>query len=364
MCAGTESRPKVGSDGNTGQADLPCVETVSGSASKTGPAYLIASRPQPIASAQTRMVEGLGYLIANRSTPRPIAGYPLTGSGKRGTNQGDDSMLRVIAVMILGAVLAGCAAQQQRELNNAYASGQTAKQLAATACAQSDDVTGCMLGLAAVFGGGGNNAPPVVQSDLATVLNSSVLGAVVGAVRDVRVASSQERTQIASINANAQTQQAQIGAFASVATGGFSALQQATSTGYAALSSVAGSGFGAIESVAIAGQQSQADTSAAGFGALAQISIASSQAGADALAAFAAQPPTYQLGAGAVLQTGAGQIEQVGRDNRSSRECNATSNATASGSSAGTASGTTGPFAQGGSLGFYPQSVPSLECGG
>ncbi len=272
---------------------------------------------------------------------------------------------RGMALILLCAALAGCAAQQQREVNAAFASAQTARQNAAVACASSPEVASCMLGLAAVFGGGAANSPPVVRSDLDVVLNSSVLGAGIGAVRDVQVARSSERAQIAAVQATAATQQAQTAAFATVASAGVNAVSNTAAAGFTAVEATAGAGFTALGNVAGTGFQSME--------ALGSNAAAAAGSSSAAWAATVANlPPTFQLGSGAVFgdgnttQNGAGSIDQstVGRDRDVTRNCTASTTSAVTNSQAGSTSGTTG--AVGGQLGFapYPQLPASNECGG
>ena len=134
--------------------------------------------------------------------------------------------LALIAALALG----GCAANQQRAVNDAYASGQQAKAQAVAACAQSSRVASCMLGVAVAFGGSGSDSVPVVQSDLSAVLNSSLLGTVAGVVgqvkqsnnaRDVAIAQTGASVAIAQSGDARQvaTMQAATGANAAIATG-------------------------------------------------------------------------------------------------------------------------------------------------
>ena len=156
-----------------------------------------------------------------------------------------------IALALIAALaLAGCAANQQRAVNDAYSSGQQAKAQAVAACAQSSRVASCMLGVAVAFGGSGSDSVPVVQSDLSAVLNSSLLGTVAGVVgqvkqsnnaRDVAIAQTGASVAIAQSGDARQvaTMQASTGANVSIASGGFNALgNSATSANYASAANV------------------------------------------------------------------------------------------------------------------------------
>jgi hypothetical protein len=142
---------------------------------------------------------------------------------------------------------------------------------------------------------------------------------------------------------------------------GYTVLGQTSASGYQALSHTSQAGYQAIENTAVEGFRS-IETISEGF--------------ETGLIVLANQPPTYQLGDGSMIvtgndntsQTGSGQIDQsaVGgdRDVVRSVNCTSTASSSASGSSSGAASGTTGPFAQGGALGFYPQAPATNDCNG
>lgn len=154
-----------------------------------------------------------------------------------------------IALALLLA-LTGCAANQQRAVNDAYASGQQAKAQAVAACAQSSRVASCMLGVAVAFGGGAGDSVPVVRSDLDVVLNSSVIGAGIGAASQiiqsnnakdvaieqtkagVEIARSGDARQVETIRASANSNTA-------IAAAGFGGVGAAANTGLAALAGVA-----------------------------------------------------------------------------------------------------------------------------
>jgi hypothetical protein len=207
------------------------------------------------------------------------------------TNRAAVTFAKLGAALATAASLIACAAQQQREVNAAHSAGVRAKASAAVACATSEHVATCMLGLAAIYGGGGNgDQVPVVQSDLSAVLNSSLLGTVAGVVGQVKQSNNARDVAIAQTSASVaiaqsgdvrqvQTMQAATGASAAIATGGFSAV-----------AGIAGAGFGAL-------------------GNAAESANASGAANVQALTTMvAAMPPTIQAG-GSVTQAG-GAVDQ------------------------------------------------------
>jgi hypothetical protein len=266
--------------------------------------------------------------------------------------------------LILCLLLAGCAAQQQREVNAAYGMAQKAKADAVTACSTSVEVAECMLGVAVAFGGNGGNTPPVVQSDLSVVLNSSVLGAAVGAVRDIQVQKSSERAQIAAVNANAATAQEQTRAFRDVAVAGVTSVSNTASAGYGAMLGQSIANGQVTSTIAQAGFDSMAAQGSASADAHARAAESNAQANAE-WARTVRERATYQYGDHAIVgndNTVGDGIDQstTGRDRDVVRNC--TSGTTSSGSASGSTSGTTG--ATGGAVGFaaYPQS--EVHCGG
>ena len=202
--------------------------------------------------------------------------------------------------------LAGCAAQQQRAVNDAYASGQLAKSEAVKACSVSADVTGCMLGVAVAFGGSGADTVPVVQSDLSAVLNSSLLGTVAGVVGQVKQSNNARDVAIAQTGASVAI--AQSGDARQVAT-----MRDATASNTA----IAGDGFSGIRWVAGDGLSAVSGVAQTSAQAMADIAAAQS-------AAFAALPPTIQAG-GNVTQAG-GNVDQstTGRDRDVTRNTDCT----------------------------------------
>ena len=204
-------------------------------------------------------------------------------------------MKKTLALIGIWA-LAGCAAQQQRAVNDAYAAGQQAKAQAVAACASSNKVASCMLGVAVAFGGSGSDSVPVVQSDLSAVLNSSLLGTVAGVLGQVKQSNNARDVAIAQTGASVAI--AQSGDARQVAT-----MQSATGANAA----IATGGFGAVAGIA-----------GAGFDALGSAAQSASNAGAANVAAIttmvAALPPTIQAG-GNVTQAG-GNVDQsaTGRD--------------------------------------------------
>jgi len=209
-------------------------------------------------------------------------------------------MFRFIANQLHGFIvlallaLSGCAANQQRAVNDAYASGQQAKAQAVAACAQSSRVASCMLGVAVAFGGSGSDSVPVVQSDLATVLNSSVLGAIVNV--GGQVAQSNNATKVAIAQTNASVRVAESGDARQVAT-----MQAATNSNQV----IASGGFDALGNAAT----SASTASAANVQALA--------------GAIAALPPTTQITAGRdVIQARDVDQSATGRDRDVTRNTN------------------------------------------
>ena len=213
---------------------------------------------------------------------------------------------KILAGAVALVALSGCSAQQQRAVNDAYLAGQQAKAQAVAACAQSNRVASCMLGVAVAFGGSGADSVPVVQSDLSAVLNSSLLGTVAGVVgqvkqsnnaRDVAISQTAASVAIAQSGDARQvaTMQAATGANAAIATGGFGAV-----------AGIAGAGFDALGNAA----QSANSASAANVQALTTM--------------VAALPPTIQAG-GNVTQAG-GNVDQsqTGRDRDVTRNTDCT----------------------------------------
>jgi hypothetical protein len=198
-----------------------------------------------------------------------------------------------ILVMIAALVLSGCAAQQQRAVNEGALSLAEAKSKAAIACSDSAQVATCMLGLAAIYGGGGGDSVPVVQSDLSAVLNSSLLGSVVNVAGAVKQSNNQ--TQVALAQTDASVRIAESGDARQVAT-----LQAATGSNAAiagTLGNVANVGLTQLGSAA----QSANTTSAANVSALAGM--------------VAALPATTQITAGRdVIQARDVDQSATGRD--------------------------------------------------
>lgn len=263
------------------------------------------------------------------------------------------------SLLLVCAFLSGCAANQQRAVNDAYTNGQNAKSNAVIACASSDQVAACMLGVAVAFGGGASDNVPVVQSDLSTILNSSVLGVVagagIGAVRDIKVAQSQERTNIAATNANASTQAAMFGAFTGVAGAGFNAVSQITRDSTTAITATAQSGLSASTTGVLSLERT------------ASTAITSSQQTAEAITRM---PATYQLGEGAIVgdgndQSSTGRDRVQGNDNEVARQVTCQSQGGNGGSSSGNggSSGTTG--ASGSASPSAGSGAPATNnCGG
>lgn len=262
---------------------------------------------------------------------------------------------RLGAILLACLFLAACSLNQQREVNSAFVSASEHRSKAAIECSKSAEVSSCMLGLAAIYGGGSGGVPPVVQSDLAAI--APVLGAVItagaGAWSNIQQARSAERSQIAATNANAAVSINNINAFAQLGTAAVGAVGNTATQGFNSLGSLAGAGFVALERLG-----------ASGFNA----SAFSAGAWADMVASL---PATYQLGPGAVfgngntLLNGIGDLDQssTGRDRGVIRTCTGAASSAITGQLAANATGTTGP---GASVGFYPEpSVPvAIDCGG
>lgn len=177
--------------------------------------------------------------------------------------------MKFIALALL-LLLAGCAAQQQRELSATFLAQQTsanaAKAESLARCAASADVSGCMLGVGLVFASGNSSAQvPVVQSDL------SALTGLVGAVAPVAgaVLQSAHGRDIALGAQSAQTAQAasQWGAIGGIVRDTTQA-QSATATG--AVNAIAGVSMAASNNNA-ATATAYAQTLGLGFTALPQL---------------------------------------------------------------------------------------------
>lgn len=161
------------------------------------------------------------------------------------------------------ALISGCAAQQQREVNAAYISAQQEKAKALIACAtRPNQVAECGLMVAAVYGGGGNDVVPVVRSDLDVVMNSSVAGVglnVLGNIRQsdnardvalaqtdasVRIAESGDARQVETLRAATGSNAAIAGTLGAVASVGLtqlgSAAQSANNTSASNVSALTG----------------------------------------------------------------------------------------------------------------------------
>jgi hypothetical protein len=230
------------------------------------------------------------------------------------------------------ALLSGCAAQQQRAVNEGALSLAEAKSRAAIACSGSNQVATCMLGLAAIYGGNGGDVVPVVQSDLSAVLNSSLLGTVVSVAGQVKQSNNQTEVALAQTDASVRIAESgdarQVG-IVQAATGSNTAIAGTVGT-------VATAGLSAIGSVA----QSANASNTANVAALADMT--------------AALPPTTQIVAGRdVIQARDVDQSQTGRDrvtgdgNEVARQvdCVATggNGGPATGTNAGSAAGTTSP---------------------
>ena len=209
---------------------------------------------------------------------------------------------KILAALIVLA-LAGCAAQQQRAVNDAYASGQQAKAQAVASCAQSSRVASCMLGVAVAFGGAGSDSVPVVQSDLSAVLNSSLLSTVAGVVGQVKQSNNARDVAIAQTSASVAI--AQSGDARQVAT-----MQAATGANTA----IATGGFGTVAGIA-----------GAGFTQLGNAAQSTNSAGAANVQALttmvAAMPPTIQAGRD-VIQARDVDQSATGRDRDVTRNTN------------------------------------------
>jgi hypothetical protein len=231
------------------------------------------------------------------------------------------------------ALLSGCAAQQQREVNAAYISAQQEKAKALIACAtRPTQVAECGLMVAAVYGAGGGDSVPVVRSDLDVVLNSSLLGTGVNAISQVKQSNNAKEVALAQTDASVRIAESgdarQVG-IVQAATGSNTAIAGTVGT-------VATAGIGALGSVA----QSANSSNTANVAALADMT--------------AALPPTTQITAGRdviqardVDQTQTGRDRVTGDGNETARQvdCVATggNGGPATGSNAGSAAGTTSP---------------------
>jgi hypothetical protein len=198
------------------------------------------------------------------------------------------------AAMATAASLIACAAQQQRAVNDAHSAGVQAKASAAVACATSEHVATCMLGLAAIYGGGGNgDQVPVVQSDLSAVLNSSLLGTVAGVVGQVKQSNNARDVAIA-----------QAGASVAIAESGDARQVETMRVATGSNATIASAGFGAATT---------------GLTALATVSTSANNTGASNVAALATMvtglPPTIQAG-GSVTQAGGAVDQSVNGANR------------------------------------------------
>lgn len=233
-----------------------------------------------------------------------------------------------IALALL--MLSGCAAQQQRAVNDAYASGQMAKAQAVAACAQSTRVASCMLGVAVAFGGSGSDSVPVVQSDLSAVLNSSVLGIGVNMLGQVQQSKYAANVAIAQTKASAASQTALYSTFGGI-------VQSNASVAIATQQSTA--------SIATSGFQALVGTAGYGFDA-AQAIAASSNLGIMSLAEIMGNAkPTYQVGGDMV--TGDGNRTRGSGDVTTTTTI--TCNATGTGASAAGSGGNGGETGPGGS---------------
>lgn len=176
------------------------------------------------------------------------------------------------ALVLLWVILSGCAAQQQRAVNDAVAKQAEARTAQIVACASSKKVASCMLGIAAANGSGGANSIPVVQSDLAAFTG------LVGAVAPVAgaIVQSAHNRDIALGSQAAQTAQAasQWGAIGGIVRDTTQA-QSATATG--AVNAFATFGSAALQANASATQANAqvatayAQTLGLGFVALPQL---------------------------------------------------------------------------------------------
>ena len=240
--------------------------------------------------------------------------------------------MKALLLGACAALLSACSAMpQQRAVSDAYASAQAAKADAVKACATSADVSGCMLGVALAFGGNGSDVVPVVQSPLSTVLNSSLLGTIagagIGAVRDIKVAESQERVQINNANTQAATQGAMFSAF----------------------SGIAGAGYSSVTSTAQAGFAASASSTAA----IQALGTAAVNAGAATAIAVTQMPPSFQAGGDIVgrdyvrdqSNTGRDRVQGDGNETARTVDCVSTGGpgGSVAGNAASTATGTTIP---------------------
>lgn len=229
--------------------------------------------------------------------------------------------MKKILVLIGAWALAGCAAQQQRAVNDAYVSGQLAKSEAVKACARSQRVASCMLGVAVAFGGGNSDSLPVVQSDLSAVLNSSLLGTVAGVVGQVKQSNNARDVAIAQTGASVAIAQSSDAREVGV--------MQATTR---SSERIATAGFDATAAAA------RAASEAAQAAALAQAQAA--QAQADAIAAL---PPTTQtIAGGSVTQAGGAVDQSVNGANRVTGNNNETARNILCAANGGNASATLG----------------------
>jgi hypothetical protein len=248
--------------------------------------------------------------------------------------EGSEGFITKAGMALCLALLAGCAAQQQRAVNEGALSLAEAKSRAAIACSGSNQVATCMLGLAAIYGGGGGDVVPVVQSDLSAVLNSSLLGTVVSVAGQVKQSNNQTQVALAQTDASVRIAESgdarQVG-IVQAATGSNTAIAGTVGT-------VATAGIGALGSVA----QSANASNTANVAALADMT--------------AALPPTTQITAGGSItqagrdsdQSQTGRDRVTGNNNETARNtlCTATGgNATASlGSSSASTIGATSPI--------------------
>jgi hypothetical protein len=198
-----------------------------------------------------------------------------------------DGIIAIMAVAVIMWLLSGCAAYQQRAVNDAYAAGQLAKSQAVVACARSSRVASCMLGVAVAFDGSGSDSVPVVQSDLSAVLNSSLLGTVAGVVGQVKQSNNARDVAIA-----------QTGASVAIAQSGDARQVQAMQAATGANAAIATGGFTALGNAALAASTASTQNSQAWAGALASL------------------PPTTQIIAGGNITQADGNVDQsaTGRD--------------------------------------------------
>lgn len=251
-------------------------------------------------------------------------GYAMNREGYEGF------ITKAITALCL-ALLTGCAAQQQRAVNEGALSLAEAKSRAAIACSGSNQVATCMLGLAAIYGGNGGDVVPVVQSDLSAVLNSSLLGTVVSVAGQVKQSNNQ--TEVALAQTDASVRIAESGDARQVGI-----VQAATGSNTAIA--------GTVGTVATAGLSA--------LGSAAQSANASNTENVAALADMtAALPPTTQIIAGRDAFQARDVDQSTSRDrvtgdgNETARQvdCVATggNGGPATGTNAGSAAGTTSP---------------------